>query len=107
MANKKYPLWGNYLENNTIQMNNSNFSMNNFALRGENVIRNNLFDLVNSTIKQNSYGFSCSNLMNNNKFHLKNSQIEQSCVIIIKEKGFKKPQVKVFKRMVKDANRHK
>ncbi len=107
MPDKKYPIWGNRLENNTIQMNNSNFSMNSFGVNNENIIRNNIFDLVNSTVKQNGYGFSCKNLMENNKFKLKNSQIEQSCVIIIKEKGFKKPQVKVFKRVVKDAKRNK
>lgn len=106
MANeeKRYPIWsnnGNSVENNTINMNNSNFTMNSFALKGDNVIRNNVINMINSHLKQNSYGFSCRNIMDNNKLKLNNSTIEQSCVIIVKDKGMKRPHIRVTKRVIK------
>lgn len=101
MADKKYPIWGNRLENNTIQMNNSEFTMNSIGATSDNLIRNNIFDLINSSIKQSSYGFSCKNLMENNKFKLRGSTIEQSCVIIMKERGMKKPQIRTIKRIIR------
>lgn len=75
-SEKRYPIWsnnGNRVENNTINLNNSNFSMNSFAISGDNIIRNNVINMINSKLQQNSYGFNCRNLMDNNKLRLKNS----------------------------------
>ena len=103
-SNKKYQIWtsnkGNRVENNTINMNNSNFSMSSFNFIGDNVLRNNIFNMDNSTFRQNSYGFSCKNIADN-KFHLKNSKIEQSCVIIFKNGFGKKPFATTIKRTIK------
>ena len=104
-SNKKYPIWtsnkGNRVENNTINMTNSNFSMSSFSFIGDNVIRNNIFNLNNSNFKQTSYGFACKNISDNNKFHLKNSTIEQNCVIMFKNGFGKKPFVTTIKRTIK------
>ena len=79
-SNKKYQIWtsnkGNRVENNTINMNNSQF-------------------------KQTSYGFACRNIVTGNKFHLKDSTIEQNCVIIFKNGFGKKPFVTTIKRTIK------
>jgi hypothetical protein len=102
---KRYPIWsntnGNRVENNTINMNNSNFTMNSFSFKGDNIIRNNVIDMINSHLKQNSFGFSCRNLMDNNSIKLENSTIEQSCVIIVKDRGMKRPHIRVTKRVMR------
>lgn len=107
MANqeKRYPIWnsnkGNHVENNTINMNNSTFTMNSFNIKGDNVIKNNIINMANSVLRQNSYGFACHNIMDNNKVNMKNSSIEQNCVMIVKDKGMFRPHLRVTKRIIR------
>ena len=101
---KRYPIRGNNgntIENSTINLNNSNLEMNSFSINGDNTVRNNIIDMVNSKLKQTSYGFACRNIMDNNKIKLKNSTIEQSCVIIIREKGMRRPHIRVMRRTLR------